>query len=191
MSNVLAIDPGPDQSAWMLFGPNRIGLYGPKEMGIEENNLVLEAVARFARSGAWFVVEDMRYQRHLAGRVVNETSIWIGRFVQCWIDNGGGEWERVPRREVARHLTGDPVAKNSVIRAVLVSRWGKSDRDVKGTKNEPGPLYGVKTHLWSALALALAAAETKAAEIAHQTGITPQVPTRPEHLHPAVRHLDK
>jgi len=47
-------------------------------------------------------------------------------------------------------------AKDANIRQALIDKLGPV-----GTKKSPGPLWGVKSHIWSALAVAVTALETK------------------------------
>jgi hypothetical protein len=45
-------------------------------------------------------------------------------------------------------------AKDANIRQAILDRFGGKEKAI-GKKANPGPLYGVKSHLWSALAVAL------------------------------------
>ena len=51
-------------------------------------------------------------------------------------------------------LCGDARAKDPNIRAALIDRWGGSKAAAVGTKKSPGPLYGFKSDMWAALAVA-------------------------------------
>ena len=66
----------------------------------------------------------------------------------------------VYREDVKLHLCGSPRAKDANIRQALIDRWGGKAEAV-GTVKKPGPLYGVKSHAWSALAVAVTALETR------------------------------
>ena len=46
-------------------------------------------------------------------------------------------------------------AKDANVRAALIDRFGPSKRKAIGLKATPGPLYGVHSHMWSALAVAV------------------------------------
>ena len=84
------------------------------------------------------------------GKEVFETVRWIGRFQQCWRDPDAVRL--IYRRDVKLHLCGSPRAKDANIRQALIDQLGPV-----GVKREPGPLYGVKSHAWSALAVAVTA----------------------------------
>lgn len=58
------------------------------------------------------------------------------------------------RRAVKLHLCGSMRAKDGNIRQALVDRFGGQAQAV-GTKKAPGPLFGLSSHRWSALAVAV------------------------------------
>lgn len=60
----------------------------------------------------------------------------------------------IPRRDIKLHLCRSVRAKDSNIRQALIDRFGHP-----GTKKNPGVLYGIKSHYWSALAVAVTALE--------------------------------
>jgi len=70
----------------------------------------------------------------------------IGRFAEV----SRGSASLVFRRDVKMHLCGSARAKDANIRQALLDRLGPV-----GTKKAPGPLYGVKSHIWAALAVAV------------------------------------
>jgi hypothetical protein len=87
------------------------------------------------------------------GREVFETCVWIGRFQQSW--RYPEAVKLVYRRDVKLHLCGNSRAKDANIRQALIDKLGPV-----GTKSAPGPLYGVKSHAWAAVAVAVTAYET-------------------------------
>jgi hypothetical protein len=114
------------------------------------------------------------------GAEVFETCYFIGRIMErC--TNLNLHFHRVYRKEVKTHLCNDYKAKDPNIRQALIDRFGPI-----GNKKQPGPLYGVVSHAWSALAIAVTAfdrsativAEIKAARqrIAAATGINLDLP---------------
>jgi hypothetical protein len=62
----------------------------------------------------------------------------------------GGNVTRVFRKDVKLHLCNSPRAKDANVRQALLDRLGP-----QGTKKAPGPTYGVKSHEWAALAVAV------------------------------------
>ena len=145
---ILAIDPGPKESGYVQFVDGKVlesGVLPNDQMlgrlaGAYADKLALEMVASFGMA---------------VGREVFETVRWIGRFEQRWRDTRMGEVRLVYRMEVKMHLCHSPKAKDANIRAALIDKLG-----APGTKREQGPTYGVKSHAWPALGVAVVAAET-------------------------------
>ena len=147
--NVLAIDPGPEQSAWLIV--NEAGVLC--SFGIVPNQQVLERLETWASPGEArqpeVVIEMIASYGMAVGTSVFETCVWIGRFEQH-AANYGALVTRLPRLAVKMHLCHTARAKDSNVRQALVDRFGDP-----GTKKNPGKLYGIKSHLWPALALAV------------------------------------
>jgi hypothetical protein len=83
--------------------------------------------------------------------------VWIGRFIEAW----DGPHQLVYRKDVTLHLCNSPRAKDPHIRASLIDRFG--GEGAIGRKAAPGPLYGVKSHAWAALAVAVTAQDNQGA----------------------------
>lgn len=150
---LLAIDPGPTQSAYVLYD-------GIKPLASEyiDNDMMLltiadEAVKRRGR----LAVEMIESFGMAVGAEVFQTCVWIGRFVERWCLEGcyGNRHTLVYRKEVKLHLCQSMRAKDSNIRQALIDRFGGSKQVAVGCKAKPGPLYGVKKDVWSALAIAV------------------------------------
>ena len=93
------------------------------------------------------------------GREVFETCVWIGRMVQ--VSHDPDNVVLVYRQAVKLHLCGTPRAKDSNIRQALLDlypRTGGGKTPQIGTKALPGPLYGVTSHAWPALGVAITVA---------------------------------
>jgi hypothetical protein len=89
------------------------------------------------------------------GKETFETCVWIGRFIEAF----NGRTEYVYRRDVKLTLCNSMRAKDANIRQAILDRFpatGGGRTPQVGTKAKPGPLYGVKSHAWSALAVGLA-----------------------------------
>lgn len=61
---------------------------------------------------------------------------------------------RIFRRDIKLHLCNSVRAKDANIRQALIDRYGGKEKAI-GKKKSPGPLYGIKSHMWAALALAV------------------------------------
>lgn len=153
---ILALDPGTDKTGWcLLLGDRVIG------SGVESNDQMLAKV--LARGASTLAVEMIASYGMPVGREVFETCVWIGRFVQAW----GGSAEMVYRKDVKMHLCGTAKAKDGNVRQAILDlypRTGGGATPQVGTKGQPGPLYGVSTHAWAALGVAITARHRLAQE---------------------------
>ena len=143
---VLAIDPGPKHSAYVLWGTHGIEAHGklPNDdllrilgVSLEFDTVVLEQVASYGMA---------------VGAEVFETVFWTGRFFEAVTERCMPM--RVVRQAVKLHLCHDTRAKDSNIRQALIDRFGGKEKAI-GRKASPGPLYGIKADCWQALALAI------------------------------------
>jgi hypothetical protein len=141
---IFAIDPGTTQSGWALLDGAKVA-----DSGVSDNHDLLRWVQ--AGQGADVLAIEMVASYGMAvGREVFETVRWIGRFQQAWRDPEAVRL--VYRKDVKLHLCGDTRAKDPNIRQALLDQLGPA-----GTKKAPGNTYGVKSHAWSALAVAVTA----------------------------------
>lgn len=148
--NVLAIDPGTEQSAWVLYDGARVVGHD-----IEANRtLMMRLRDRWFTDVAAVVLEQVESYGMAVGREVFETVFWTGRFYQAATAYGAGIAHLRPRRTVKLHLCESAKAKDSNIRVALIDRFGGKEKAI-GLKRTQGPLYGVKSHEWSALAIAV------------------------------------
>lgn len=148
---VLGIDPGTTESGWCLLGET-----GVLENGVWHNTTMIDRL-REGPNGSTPIDIDLLAVEMIAsygmpvGREVFETCLWIGRFVEAW-ESRGGQTRLVTRSEVKLALCGSPRAKDPNVRQRLIDILGP-----QGTKSSPGPTYGVKSHAWPALGVALVA----------------------------------
>ena len=139
---IMAIDPGTLESAYVVWDSY-------KEEIEDKAILPNEHLERFLRNMKPFndlVIERIDSYGMPVGAETFTTCIWIGRFMGAY---GGADL--IGRKEVKKALCGSLRAKDKDIRAILIKSYGKP-----GTKKEPGKMYGMKSHLWSALAVAVA-----------------------------------
>lgn len=142
---VLAIDPGTYESGYVIWDGATI-----LESGIVTNSRMrceLEVNAHFNA----VVIEMVACYGMPVGKEVFETCVDIGRYLQIAKERGVPS-RLVYRLEVKTHLCHSIKAKDSNIRQALIDRLG-----APGTKKQPGPTYGIRSHMWAALALAVTA----------------------------------
>lgn len=146
---ILAIDPGTTHSGVVVVTGGLINF-----AEVVENREVLTMLPRCHRHVA---IEMVASYGMPVGAEVFETCLWIGRFVErC---DEPDTVKLIYRRDVKLHLCGNARAKDANIRQALIDRWGGKAAAV-GTSKRPGPLYGVKTHAWAALAVAVTLADS-------------------------------
>lgn len=142
---LLAIDPGNEQSAYVLFDGVRV-----QEFDIVDNDVliyrdVMHAAPRLA-------IEGVACYGMPVGKEVFDTCIWIGRFMQKF---GACATDIVYRGDVKMHLCQSMRAKDPMVRQALLDLFGPGREKAIGTKKNPGPCYGISSHCWSALAVAV------------------------------------
>lgn len=146
---IFAIDPGTRQSGWVLFDAGRV-----LDCGVHDNHDLLRWVQ--AGQGAdELAIEMVASYGMSVGRDVFETVRWIGRFQQAWRNPEAVRF--VYRQDVKLHLCKSPRANDGNVRQALIDMLGP-----KGTKRQPGPTYGVSSHAWAALAVAVTASRAAA-----------------------------
>lgn len=154
---VIGIDPGTEQSAFLLLGsdgkPMTHGIYGNAEL--------LEFLAHNAPRTTWVtessVILAIEWVSFYGGEIhagseTFDTCRWVGRFQQAWNDDA--RCVLIPRRHVRGELCGTQNAGDKEVRAVLIDRYGGKNKAIGKIKSK-GPLYGIKSHIWSALAVAV------------------------------------
>ncbi len=150
---VYALDPGPEHSALVCVLPN--GRYVSGEM-CENSSLLRSLLNVGGVFPAHLVIEQVESFGMPVGKEVFETVFWSGRFAQAWESHGAlATWSRLPRRAVKMALCGSVRATDATVRQALLDRYGPGRDRAVGIKKQPGPLYGVRAHLWQALALGL------------------------------------
>ena len=142
---VLAIDPGTEKSAVIGYASG-----GPvvTSYGIPRNGEVIELLrsSRIRVPYDHLAIEMVAAYGMTVGREVFETCVWIGRFIEA----AAQPYTLIYRHDVKMNLCGTDRAKEKNVNQALRDRLGPV-----GTKRRPGPTYGMKTHLWSALAIAV------------------------------------
>lgn len=149
---ILAIDPGTTESGWCIYHPER-GILGA---GVKPNDLILNEI-RY-QPVDHLAIEMIASYGMAVGKEVFETCVWIGRMVETF--HAPSDVRLIYRRDVKLHLCGTTQAKDANVRQAVVDlfpRTGGGRTPQVGTKKQPGPLYGVTSHAWSALAVALTA----------------------------------
>ena len=174
---ILAIDPGPKQSAYLILDCPSLT---PVGFGKVDNSELLKRISAIKLTySPVFVIEMVQSFGMPVGREVFMTVFWAGQFCKEW----DSAYEFVYRGEVKSALCHSAKAKDSNVRAALIDLWGGQEKAIgnkkcpickgKGTHRTkircvetccrcrgtgylipPGPLCSISADVWSALAVA-------------------------------------
>ena len=152
---ILAIDPGTEESGWAMLWDGRL-----LASGIAANEAML-CQLRIAGYGDTDTLAIERFEARgmPVGNESVETMLWTGRFIQAW--RSPASVILIKRSAVKSNLCGTQKAKDSNVRQAVIDRLGPP-----GKKSKPGPTYGVTSHAWQALAVALTASDLLAGGVA-------------------------
>ncbi len=150
---LLALDPGTVATGYVVL----TDAWTVAETGHVQNVVVLESVIPNHRGPV--VCEAVKAMGMPVGDETFTTVFWIGRFCER-AQLVGLPFAQVTRRDVKLHLCGNAQAKDPHVRRALLDHFGPGKEVAVGSKKHPGPLYGIKSHGWSALAVAVTWAAT-------------------------------
>ncbi len=155
LAPVIGIDPGTTQSGWVMLSPA-----GKVEVaGVMPNHEVIDLLGRAPRERGFAVaIEWISSYGMAVGREVFETCRWVGRMQQAWHEPEAVTL--ITRAEVKLQLCRSARAKDPNVRQALIDLFqptGGGTCPQIGTSKKRGPLYGVHSHAWSALAVAVVA----------------------------------
>lgn len=139
--NIIAIDPGNIDSAYVVLGDN-----GIRVSGKIPNDELLAKVYSWNTKSAKLYIEMIASYGMPVGKEVFDTCVFIGRLIEAY---GPDKVELVYRTTVKLHHCGTMRAKDGNIIQALKDKYGD-----KGTKKNPGYFYGTKADIWQAFAVA-------------------------------------
>ena len=147
---VLAIDPGPLQTGYALMNGLEV-----ERFGIVENEFLMSrALPGYGRYPDLMAYEMIACYGMPVGAEVFDTCIWIGRFIERFMADS----KPVFRRDVKHHLCNSAKAKDGNIRQAIIDKYpptGGGKTPQIGTKAQPGPLFGITSHVWPAIGVGL------------------------------------
>lgn len=138
--NILALDPGTKQTAYVYFVSGCV-----EDKGILPNEEMVTLVRIFARPVDVVAIEFIQCYGMAVGREVFETVYWTGQIAHQ-AKLRGFEVKRFGRVTVKTWVTGMGRATDTNVHQALMLKYG-------GTKKGE-PLHGVKKDIWAALAVA-------------------------------------
>jgi len=149
---ILAIDPGTTQSGWVEFHDGTV-----RGSGVDPNATLLNALQDMPLDTV-LAIEMMKARGMPTSNDEFRTLVWVGRFQQAWRDPEAVRL--VYRQDVKLHVCGSMRAKDPNVRAALIDMFpatGGGKVPQIGVKAKPGPLFGVSSHAWPALGVAVTA----------------------------------
>lgn len=150
---ILGIDTGTTETGWAIYCTSTHSI---TDMGIAENNEMLNIISQKDYDVA--SLEMVASYGMAVGKTTFETVYWIGRFAER------AEALKKPVKRYYKKLDINPAicfksnAKDAHIRRAILDMFPKDGGGKEpsvGTKNKPGALYGIKSHIYAALAVAL------------------------------------
>lgn len=141
---IIGIDPGPTESAYTIL--NDDGTVNKSQK--IDNFSLLQMLGEYGIAGEHICIEMIASYGMAVGKEVFETCVWIGRFMQRYNEWSCIKPQRVTRKEIANHVCGSPRANDSNVRQAMLDRYGE-----KGTRSNPGPLFGFKADMFASLAV--------------------------------------
>lgn len=154
---LLAIDPGPTQSAIVAYSGTGVLAHGI----LPNDNVLRQLQLNTWSTASEIAIEGIACYGMPVGKETFDTCIWIGRFIEA----GDRPWSLVYRPDVKLHLCKSARAKDANVRQALIDRFGPGKQAAIGTKKSPGPLHGITSHCWSALAVAVTYWDTRLTEM--------------------------
>lgn len=163
---IIGIDPGTTESGVVGIHPASERISSPV---VVPNGEIIDVVCSIASE--YHALQPVRVGVEMiasygmaVGREVFETCVWIGS-IATRIPEAvpSADVRKVYRLQVKKHVCHNAQAKDANIRQAIIDRYepiGGGRIGQIGTKNKPGPLYGVKSHVWAALGVAITARDT-------------------------------
>lgn len=149
----LCIDPGTTTSGVVVYHPDT------KTLGAIHAEMENERIPGYIGAVRPDEVAIELFQPGgMFGHSCLQTVLWTGRILQV-IDDLGIPCHTVKRNDVKRAMHGKCKGNDASIHRRLLELFGAchgldaTDKALKGSKASPGPLYGMKSHAWAALAV--------------------------------------
>lgn len=155
---IIAIDPGNEQSAYVLINSDYRPLYFDKADNKEVEAWLHRAFIE--RNIDEVVIEMVASYGMAVGASVFDTCVEIGR-LQLIAEQHQIPVRLVKRKEYVTELCGSSRAKDANVIQYLIDRFAPSTPNRgKGTKKAPGWFYGFKADIWQACAIGVWGVDT-------------------------------
>lgn len=157
---ILGLDTGTEETGWVIYDTES---HTVPQMGIDDNSFVLSEVVG---SNEYDVasLEMVASYGMPVGATTFETVYWIGRFAERAEALGKKTFRYYKKKDVNPAICFTPNVKDNHIRRAILDMFPKTGGGSEpsiGTKKNQGVLYGIKSHIFPALAVALTHALNK------------------------------
>jgi hypothetical protein len=153
VSRILAVDPGPTESAYVVIGGES---RRPVEFGKMDNQHFRQRLGFLGLTIDAGAIEMVASYGMAVGAEVFETCVWTGRFIEVSHET----LTPIKRLAVKLHHCHTARANDSNIVRALVDRFAPGAPNFgKGTKADPGWFHGFSKDVWQAYALAVLVAD--------------------------------
>jgi hypothetical protein len=160
---IFAIDPGPTHSAMVLFDDCERKVVLSEAQATHDTVMFMLAHDGIDKENLTVACEGLQCFGMAVGKETFETGYNIGE-IRHLCKTQDIAFQLVFRGQVKQFLCHSAKAKDGNIRQAILDSFpatGGGATPQVGTKKAPGPLLGVSSHSWSALAVALYAAHYK------------------------------
>lgn len=150
---ILGIDPGTTESGWVIYDTEKHSII---DKGILDNERVLDSISVFDFDV--LSIEMVASYGMPVGKETFETVYWIGRFAEKARSFGICVERYYKKTDINPAICFNSNVKDAMIRRALLDMFPKTGGGSEpsiGTKKQPGPLYGINSHMFPALAVAL------------------------------------
>jgi len=146
---IVAIDPGTTESGYVAWDAIIAELI---EFDKIDNQYLLEVIDRLngMHKNLIYAIEEFKSFGMPMGQTTINSILWSGRFYERIKNNHSGDIYMVPRKTYVTELCSVARAKDGNVSRRLKNLFGE-----KGTKKNPGKLYGMKSDCWRALGMAV------------------------------------
>lgn len=153
MEWILAIDPGNEESAYVLLNPDLMPVRFAKCANEIMYMHCIESMHQALDEGAkiHIAIEMIASYGMPVGKEVFDTCVWIGRLIERFRNY---ETTLIYRKEEKIVLCNSPRANDATIRQALIDRFAPGTPNKgKGSKKWPGWFYGFRADIWQAYAV--------------------------------------
>lgn len=153
---LLSIDPGPEISGWIITDNKPLPTIF--DFGVSETTALVKYIQNDKYKCKQLAIEAIASYGMAVGASVFETCYKIGQIIQAFGGADQTDCYKIYRKSVKLAICQTVKAKDNNIRQAILDMYpatGGGKVPQKGTMKQPGPLYGISSHTWSALAVAI------------------------------------